>query len=256
MKREPTGGGSQGNRASEPGKAVVLLSGGLDSATALAVARSEGLTTFALTLRYGQRHGGEAEAAARVARAAGVERHLVMDVDLARWGGSSLVSESGDLASVDRGAADRAIPDTYVPARNTIFLSLGLAWAEALGADQLFVGVSQVDCSGYPDCRAEFIDAFQKVIDTGTKAGVEGRAVCLRAPLLHLSKADTIRLGLELGVDYGLTTSCYDPGPSGDSCNACESCALRARAFQEVGDPDPGATGRVSFGGGASTGPP
>jgi 7-cyano-7-deazaguanine synthase len=218
----------------------VLLSGGLDSATALAVARSEGYRPYALSIRYGQRHEGELEAAGRIARRMGVERHVVLDLDLRQFGGSALTA---DIAVPKGDAADAAageIPVTYVPARNTIFLSLALAWAEALDADAIFIGVNALDYSGYPDCRPAFIDAFQRMADLATRTGVEHRRPpVIHAPLLHLSKAEIIRLGLELGVDYSDTVSCYDPAPDGVACGECAACRLRLRGFAEVGVPDP-----------------
>jgi len=220
-------------------KAVVLLSGGVDSATALAIARSEGYECHALTFRYGQRHAREVEAAERVADLAGVVKHLVLDIDLRAFGGSAL---TGSLDVPKHQSADEIgteIPVTYVPARNTIFLSLALSWAEAIGASDIFIGVSAVDYSGYPDCRPEFIDAFQHLASLATKAGVEGRPFRIHAPLIEMSKADIIRTGSRLGVDYSLTHSCYDPDPEGRACGCCDSCMLRRRGFIEAGVPDP-----------------
>ena len=216
------------------GRAVVLLSGGLDSATALAIAHAEGWDCHALTVRYGQRHALEVERAANLATALGAVAHRVIDLDLSAWGGSSLTSDEAVLP----GAAD-AIPATYVPARNTVLLALALAWAEVLGAGAIFIGVSAVDYSGYPDCRPGFIDAFQALARVGTKAGVEGSAPEIRAPLINKSKAETIRWGLALGVDYALTWSCYDPDPGGRPCGICDSCVLRRKGFAEAGIGDP-----------------
>jgi 7-cyano-7-deazaguanine synthase len=220
--------------------AVVLLSGGLDSATALAVCISEGFRTHALSFDYGQRHEVELDAARRVARAFQVERHLVMKIDLRQFGGSALTS---DLAVPHHEGADEigtGIPVTYVPARNTIFLSFALAWAETLGAADIFIGVNALDYSGYPDCRPEFIEAFQVMANLATKAAVEGsQRVRAHAPLSQLTKAEIIRLGLGLGVDYGLTHSCYDPGPDGRPCRTCDSCLLRQKGFREAGAEDP-----------------
>ena len=211
----------------EPPKAIVLLSGGVDSTTTLAIARSRGFDVYALTFRYGQRHAAEIEAAQRVAAAVGVTRHEVIAFDLRRFGGSAL---TGDLA-VPKGRAleemTQAIPATYVPARNTIFLSFALAWAETLGASDIFIGVNHYDYSGYPDCRPEFIGAYQRMADLATKAGVEGRQrLTIHTPLIHMTKAEIVRTGLGLGVDYALTLSCYDPAPEG-ACGRCDACALR-----------------------------
>jgi len=218
-------------------RAVVLLSGGLDSYTAAAIAKAQRFTLFALTIHYGQRHAREIEAARAVARALGVERHLELEVDLRAIGGSSLTSEAAVPRDRDLHATD--IPSTYVPARNTIFLSLALGWAEVLEARDIVIGVNALDYSGYPDCRPEFIGAFERLADLATKAGVEGARFRVHAPLLTLGKADIIRRGLELGLDYGLTHSCYDPSPDGRPCGACDSCVLRARGFREAGVADP-----------------
>jgi len=217
------------------GKAVVLLSGGLDSATTLAIAHAEGWDCHALTVRYGQRHALEVDRARAIAAALGAIEHRVIDLDLAAWGGSSLTGD-GD---VPRAGAGDAIPSTYVPARNTIFLALALGYAEARGAGAIFLGVSAVDYSGYPDCRPAFVDAFRALARAGTRAGLAGRAPAIRAPLLNKSKGETIRWGLALGVDYALTWSCYDPRPDGRPCGACDSCRLRARGFAEAGVADP-----------------
>ena len=223
----------------EPPKAIVLLSGGVDSTTTLAIAKSRGFDVYALSFRYGQRHAAEIEAAQRVAAAVGVTRHEVIGFDLRRFGGSAL---TGDLA-VPKGRAleemTQAIPATYVPARNTIFLSFALAWAETLGASDIFIGVNHYDYSGYPDCRPEFIGAYQRMADLATKAGVEGRQrLTIHTPLIHMTKAEIVRTGLGLGVDYALTLSCYDPAPEG-ACGRCDACALRLKGFGEAGVTDP-----------------
>jgi 7-cyano-7-deazaguanine synthase len=219
--------------------AIVLLSGGLDSTTVLAIAKAEGYSPYALSFRYGQRHAVELVAAAKVAEAQGVGRHVVADIDLRVFGGSALTS---DVAvpkhdSAQDLAAD--IPITYVPARNTIFLSFALAYAETVGASDIFIGVSALDYSGYPDCRPEYIRAYETMANLATRAGVEGSKLTIHTPLISLSKADTIRRGLELGVDYGLTSSCYDPSLDGRPCGHCDSCLLRLKGFSEVGTTDP-----------------
>ena len=218
-------------------RAVVLLSGGLDSYTAAAIAKNEEFEVHALTVRYGQRHVHEIEAARRVASALGVARHLEMELDLRGIGGSSLTSDAP--VPVDRDLADLAIPSTYVPARNTIFLSLALGWAEVLGAYDLFIGVNALDYSGYPDCRPEFIAAFESLAALATRAGVEGARFTVHTPLITLTKAGIIRRGLALGLDYGLTHSCYAPTRDGRPCGRCDSCVLRAKGFSEAGVPDP-----------------
>ncbi len=217
--------------------AVVLLSGGLDSYTAAAMARAEGFTLYALTVQYGQRHAQELDAARRVARALGVARHLEMHVDLSSIGGSALTADVP--VPQDRPMTADDIPVTYVPARNTIFLSLALGWAEVLPAADLFIGVNALDYSGYPDCRPEFLEAFERLAALATKAGVEGTRFRIHAPLLRLSKAGIIRQGVALGLDYGLTHSCYDPAAGGRPCGRCDSCRLRAKGFEEAGIPDP-----------------
>lgn len=218
-------------------KAVVLLSGGLDSYTAAAAVRADGYQLFALTIRYGQTHLTEIEAARRVAKWLDVTRHVELDVNLAAFGGSSLV---GDGAIPRDRALDAAgIPSTYVPARNTIFLSLALGWAEVVDAEGIVIGVNALDYSGYPDCRPEYIEAFERLASLATRAGVEGRPLRILAPLQHLTKADIIRLGMTLGLDYGLTHSCYAPGPNGRPCGHCDSCRLRAKGFEEAGVDDP-----------------
>ena len=219
-----------------PTKAVVLLSGGLDSFTAAAIARDSGFELYALTVKYGQRHAHEILASRRVAEALGVKAHRELSVDLGSVGGSALVGD-GD---VPKGGPDpTVIPVTYVPARNTVLLSLALAWAEVLGAFDLFIGVNALDYSGYPDCRPEYIEAFERMAVLATKAGVNGGRFHIRAPLISLSKAEIIRRGVSLGLDYGITHSCYDPLPHGAPCGQCDSCVLRARGFEEAGVPDP-----------------
>jgi len=222
-------------------RAVVLLSGGLDSYTAAAIAKSEGFELYALTIAYGQRHAREVEAARAVARALACTRHLELPIDLRAIGGSSLTSEAGVPRDRDLTRTDipTIIPSTYVPARNTIFLSLALAWAEVLEASDLVVGVNALDYSGYPDCRLEFIRAFESLATLATRAGAEGGRFRVHTPLINLTKAEIIRRGLALGLDYGLTHSCYDPAPDGAPCGRCDSCALRARGFAEAGAPDP-----------------
>jgi 7-cyano-7-deazaguanine synthase len=220
--------------------AVVLLSGGLDSATALAVARRDGFTPHAMTFRYGQRHDVEIEAARRVAAAQGVSRHVVVDIDLRQWGGSALTANVAVPKDRDVAHESTEIPVTYVPARNTIFLSFALAWAETLGAQAIFIGVNALDYSGYPDCRPEYIAAFEQMANLATRAGVEGtQRLVIHAPLQHLTKAQIVALGRTLGVDYSLTTSCYDPAPDGTSCGHCDACQLRLRGFAEAGEQDP-----------------
>jgi 7-cyano-7-deazaguanine synthase len=215
--------------------AVVLLSGGLDSSTVLAIARAEGYRPHALSVAYGQRHDAELAAAARVARALGAVEHRVARVDLGVFGGSALTD--GAIAVPE--APSEGIPVTYVPARNTVLLSVALAWAEVLGARDLFIGVNAVDYSGYPDCRPEFIAAFEALANVATKAGVEGARFRVHAPLMHLSKAEIIRRGLELGVDYFLTVSCYQADEEGRACGRCDACRLRAQGFAAAGVPDP-----------------
>jgi 7-cyano-7-deazaguanine synthase len=224
----------------EARRAVVLLSGGLDSATVLAIARSQGFELYALSFSYGQRHIGELEAAARVAAAIGVVKHRVANIDLRIFGGSALTDDIAVPKGRSTHDMSHGIPITYVPARNTIFLSFALAWAEVLGSSDIFVGVNALDYSGYPDCRPEFIEAFEKMANLATKAGVEGRqALKIHTPLIALSKAEIIRRGIELGVDYGLTSSCYDPSAIGEPCGECDSCLLRLKGFRESGIDDP-----------------
>ena len=218
-------------------KAVVLLSGGLDSYTAAAMMRQEGFELHALTVRYGQRHACELAAARAVAAHLRVARHLEISVDLSAFGGSALTG--GAPVPKDRVIAGAEIPATYVPARNTVFLSLALAWAETLGACDLVIGANAIDYSGYPDCRPAFLEAFEHLASVATRAGMEGARFRIHAPLLRMSKADIIRCGLALGLDYGLTHSCYDPGAGGKPCGRCDSCLLRARGFAEAGVVDP-----------------
>jgi 7-cyano-7-deazaguanine synthase len=217
-------------------KAVVLLSGGLDSYTAAAMAREAGFDLYALTVKYGQRHAHEILAARKIAHVLGVKAHRELSVDLGALGGSALV---GDGEVPKTGPDPTTIPVTYVPARNTVLLSLALAWAEVLDAFDIFIGVNALDYSGYPDCRPEFIEAFERTAALATKAGVNGARFKIRAPLISLSKADIIRRGVALGLDYGITHSCYDPLPEGTPCLRCDSCVLRARGFQEAGVKDP-----------------
>ena len=219
-------------------RAVVLLSGGLDSYTTAAVAHRDGFELFALSFRYGQRHIVEIEAATRVARALGVARHLVVDLDLSAIGGSALTAPDIEVPR-DRPLDATDIPVTYVPARNTIFLSVALGWAEVLDASDLFLGVNAIDYSGYPDCRPAFISAFEAMARLATRAGIEGRPLRVHTPLIALSKADIVRLGTELRLDYGLTVSCYAPGPDGTPCGRCDSCRLRAAGFASAGVADP-----------------
>ncbi len=217
-------------------KAVVLLSGGLDSTTTLAIAKAAGFTPYALSFRYGQRHGIELEAAAQVAAALGVAEHLIVDIDMRRIGGSALTADIAVPKGRGLDTIGNGIPVTYVPARNTIFLSFALAWAETLGSNDIFIGVNALDYSGYPDCRPEYIAAFEHLAGLATQAGVEGhKPLRIHAPLIQLTKGQIIRQGLGLGIDYGLTSSCYDPGPGGQPCGQCDSCLLRARGFAEAG---------------------
>ncbi|PYT05220.1 MAG: 7-cyano-7-deazaguanine synthase QueC [Acidobacteria bacterium] len=221
-------------------KAVILLSGGLDSSTALAVARSKTYALYAMSFRYGQRHSLEIESARRIAAAMGVEKHLIVDFDLRAIGGSALTDQLDvpKQRSVDEIAS--GIPVTYVPARNTIFLSFALAWAEVLGAEDIFIGVNALDYSGYPDCRLEYIEAFERMAKLATKSGVEGQMrLKIHTPLIAMTKAEIIKTGLQLGVDYSLTHSCYDPGTEGLACGQCDSCLLRLKGFAEAGARDP-----------------
>jgi 7-cyano-7-deazaguanine synthase len=216
--------------------AVVLLSGGLDSATCLAIARSRGFACYCLSFDYGQRHSAELQAAQRVAKALGAVEHRVLNLGLAQFGGSALTDTA---IAVPTTGVQAGIPVTYVPARNTIMLSLALAWAEVLGSRDIFVGVNAVDYSGYPDCRPEYIAAFEKMANLATRAGVEGHRLSIHAPLIALSKADIIRTGTQLGVDYGLTVSCYQADAQGRACGVCDSCRLRADGFAAAGLSDP-----------------
>jgi 7-cyano-7-deazaguanine synthase len=221
-------------------RAVVLVSGGLDSATALAEARAAGFECYGMSFNYGQRHRQELEAAQRVCNSLGVVRHVVIDLNLRAIGGSALTADVDVPKHRDEATMSSGIPVTYVPARNTVFLSIALGWAETLGAFDLFIGVNAVDYSGYPDCRPEFIRAFESLANLATKAGVEGEGTFrIRTPLIQLTKAEIIRRGVELGVDFGLTHSCYDPSVEGRPCGACDSCVLRAKGFAEAGLQDP-----------------
>lgn len=224
--------------ASKP-RAVVLLSGGLDSATVLAMAVGDGFAAHCLTVRYGQRHAAEIEAARTMWRALGAAAHVVADVDLGLFGGSTLTTD-GEIPK-DRSGQEigSGIPATYVPARNTVLLSMGLSWAEVLGARDIFIGVNAVDYSGYPDCRPEFIEAFERLANLATRAGVEGAAFRVHAPLIALTKAQIIERGCELGIDYSLTLSCYDPDHDGKACGRCDACQLRRRGFEDAQVPDP-----------------
>lgn len=224
------------NTQSPPRRAVVLLSGGLDSATCLAIARDMGFETYALSVAYGQRHAAELAASQRVSRALGARAHRTASVDLGQFGGSALTDASIAVPEDEPGSG---IPVTYVPARNTVMLSIALAWAEVLGARDIFVGVNAVDYSGYPDCRPAFIEAFENMANLATKIGVEGARIRIHAPLIDLSKADIIRRGMALGVDYGLTVTCYQADDEGRACGRCEACRLRAAGFAAAGVPDP-----------------
>lgn len=220
-------------------KAVVLLSGGIDSSTTLAIAKAQKFHVYAISYRYGQRHRFELDAANKVAEHLGATHHLVLDVGLDKIGGSALTADIDVPKKRNPEHADD-IPITYVPARNTIFLSLALAWAETLGASDIFIGVTAVDYSGYPDCRPDFIQAFEQVANLGTKIGVEGRtAIKIHTPLITMKKEEIIRTGVKLGVDYSLTLSCYDPSPEGKACGACDSCILRKKGFEQAGIDDP-----------------
>ena len=222
-----------------PKSAVILLSGGLDSATAAAMARAEGFDLYALSIDYGQRHRQELDAAARVAAALGVKRHVTLKIDLTQFGASALTAAIEVPKARSREEMEAGIPITYVPARNTVFLSLALAYAEVLGAADIVVGVNAVDYSGYPDCRPEFLKAFEALAKLGTARGIAGVPVEIRAPLVALSKAEIARLGAGLGVDFGLTSSCYDPGDDGSPCGRCDACLLRRKGFSEAGMIDP-----------------
>lgn len=220
-------------------KAVVLLSGGLDSTTVLAIARSQGFEAYALSFRYGQRHEAELRAAKRVAERFGAAGHVVMPIDLRLFGGSALTADIAVPKGRSVESMGDGIPVTYVPARNTIFLSFALGWAEVLGARDIFLGVNALDYSGYPDCRPEFIEAYQHMANLGTKAGVEGKGFTIHTPLLRMTKAQIIQAGLTLGVDYSVTSTCYDPADSGAACGSCDACLLRLKGFRENGLEDP-----------------
>ena len=225
-------------------RAVVLLSGGLDSATVLAVARERGYVPYALSFRYGQRHAVEIAAARRVAAALGVAAHVVADIDLRQFGGSALTADIDVPKGRDTATMEDEIPVTYVPARNTIFLSFALAWAEVLGSQDIFIGVNALDYSGYPDCRPAYIRAYETMANLATRAGVEGtQRLTIHTPLMERTKREIIELGLRLGVDYSLTHSCYDPAPDGSPCGDCDACLLRAKGFAEAGRPDPARSG-------------
>ena len=219
-------------------KAVILLSGGLDSTTCLALAKDQGFELFALTVNYGQRHDFELQSAKKIAQVFGVQKHSIIHIDLAQFGGSALTDQIE--VPKDRDEYNMTeIPITYVPARNTVFLSLALAWAETLEAFNIFIGVNALDYSGYPDCRPEYISSFEKTANLGTKAGVSGKTFHIHTPLINMTKAGIIRAGTKLGVDYSLTSSCYDPKDSGDPCGHCDACFLRIQGFKEVSIPDP-----------------
>jgi 7-cyano-7-deazaguanine synthase len=220
-------------------KAVVLLSGGLDSTTVLAIAQSQGYEVYSLSYRYGQRHANEIQAAENIAKIFGSKKHLVIDIDLGKIGGSALTDRSIDVPKGRSEDDMQEIPVTYVPARNTIFLSYALAWAEVLEANAIFIGVNSLDYSGYPDCRPEYIEAYEKMANLATKSGVEDFKLEIKTPLMHLTKAEIIKLGIELGVDYSLTHSCYDPDSNGLACGLCDSCTLRKKGFSNAGITDP-----------------
>jgi 7-cyano-7-deazaguanine synthase len=221
-------------------KAVVLSSGGIDSTTAMAMAKHDGFELYSLSFFYGQRHAVELEAAQKVADALGVAEHLVINFDLTKIGGSSLTDDMDVPKARDERTMTREIPVTYVPARNTIFLSFALAWAEVLESSDIFIGVNAIDYSGYPDCRPEYIDAFERMANLATKSGVEGMTkINIRTPVIRLTKAQIIKKGIELGIDYSVTHSCYDPSPQGLACGRCDSCSLRKKGFKEAGVKDP-----------------
>ena len=220
-------------------KAVVLLSGGIDSSTTLAIARDKNYDLYALSFRYGQKNRLEVPAAEKIARALDVKEHLVLNIDLAAIGGSALTADIPVPRDRTVGEIAGGIPVTYVPARNIVFLSYALSWAESLGASDIFIGVNSVDYSGYPDCRPEFIEAFQRMANMGTKAGAEGRPFTIHTPLIRMTKSQIIQKGVVLGVDYGLTQSCYDPSPRGTACGVCDSCVLRKKGFHQAGITDP-----------------
>ena len=224
----------------ESKKAVVLSSGGVDSTTLMAIAKEEGYEIFSLSFNYGQRHSCELEAAKKVARVLGVQEHRIVDIDLGGIGGSALTDEIDVPKARSESEMKKEIPVTYVPARNTIFLSYALAWAEVLGASDIYIGVNAIDYSGYPDCRPEYIKAFENMANLAIKAAVEGNMkIHIRTPLIQMSKAEIIRRGVELGVDYHMTHSCYDPSPDGKACGQCDSCLIRKKGFREAGVTDP-----------------
>jgi 7-cyano-7-deazaguanine synthase len=220
-------------------KAVVLLSGGMDSTTAAAIAQREGFEVHALSVRYGQRHAAELDAAMRVAERLGIRHHVVIDLDLRAFGGSALTADQPVPKDTPMAEIGSRIPSTYVPARNTIFLSLAVAWAETLGAHDIYLGANALDYSGYPDCRPEYLEAFARMADLATRAGVEGARLTIHTPLLHLTKAQIVARGLELGLDYSLTSTCYDPAPDGAACGRCEASLHRLKGFEEAGVTDP-----------------
>ncbi len=220
-------------------KAIVLLSGGMDSTTTAAIALRQGFDVHALSFRYGQRHAVELEAARRVALALGVSRHVVLDIDLRAFGGSALTGDAAVPKDTPMDRIGERIPATYVPARNTIFLSFALGWAEVLGARDIFIGANALDYSGYPDCRPEYMAAFERVANLGTRAGVEGAGIRIHTPLIRLSKREIVLEGARLGIDYALTYTCYDPAPDGAACGRCEACLLRLKGFREAGMEDP-----------------
>lgn len=220
-------------------RAVVLLSGGLDSSTTLAIAQAQGFECFALSFSYGQRHSIELEAAGRIAKAAGVSAHVVVDLDLRALGGSSLTDDIDVPKDRNEAEMNAAIPVTYVPARNTVFISVGLGYAEVLESDDLFLGINAVDYSGYPDCRPEYVAKWEELAPLATKRGVEGATLRIHAPLIAMTKEQIIRRGTDLGVDYGMTISCYDPSPQGEACGRCDTCKLRVKGFEDAGLKDP-----------------
>jgi 7-cyano-7-deazaguanine synthase len=225
--------------ADEQGNAVVLLSGGLDSTTTLSIAKADGFEVYAISFRYGQRHSVELASAQKVAERIGVKRHIIVDIDLRQFGGSSLTSDIEVAKGRSLTEMNADIPMTYVPARNTVFLSFAVAWAETLSARDIYVGVNALDYSGYPDCRPEYIQAFEVMANLATRAGVEGHGLRIHAPLIKLTKGEIISRGLSLGVDYAMTSSCYDPSTDGKPCGGCDSCLLRAKGFAEIGRADP-----------------
>lgn len=229
-----------------PPRAVILLSGGLDSTTTLAIAKDEGFETYALSFRYGQRHEIELEAARHIASGANVSQHVEAEIDLRMFGGSALTDSLEVPKGRDVDEMSSGIPVTYVPARNTVFLSFGVAWAEVLGADDIFIGVNALDYSGYPDCRPEYIAAYEQMSNLATRRGTEGHRLTIHTPLIDLTKAQIIARGIELGVDYALTRSCYDPSPRSEACGTCDSCLLRLKGFAENGISDPAPYQRVA----------